>query len=177
MSLIRHTMLPVLVSLTAVACGGQRTDTRPPICSQPTELTAAELGSRDASVAEVRRLEQERDSARQWASEEARRQSDGQRHRQYRRDLQTSEWAKLDEVDEQLHELRHRLDLWAIPDRKGAYKTLLEGEQERTKIDGEIRRIATEPDSLMPQLRDQVDTELESTTESLRQVLQGKREK
>jgi len=173
MSLIRPIIPAIVLALTA-ACA-PRNDSQPPVCPQPTTLTGADVQTHAKQSAaqkeEVARLAQERDSARQWASDEARRQAEGLRHRQLRRDLQMAEWHKLDEVDEQIRELRHRLDQWTLPDRRGGILALHDAEADRLRIDGEIRQIHVEPDRTLPDLRAQIDRDLESTKEELRDTL------
>ena len=181
MSLIPRIMVRsgfvALLLVTGAACG-ERSGGQPPVCPQPTQLTGAQVQTRDVDrdklAAELQRLERERDNARQWATDEGRRQAEGRRLRQLRRDVQVSAWTKLDALDVDMRELRGRLDLWTIKDRKAAFNSLREAEERRAVIETEIRQIHTEPELTMPQLRERLDKDLDSTAAKVNETLHGK---
>jgi hypothetical protein len=180
---VRTSAVALLVSAISVtACGGSEKKAEAP--SRQTyapapganPAPAARPGDVGAPVectsADIERLTRERDSARQWASEEQRRQETEMRMRGQRSELETKAWQQLDDVDEDIRMLRRRLDNWTTTrDRKAAYSMLSDIETKRALVNDEVRRIRSEPEHSFPKLKVDVQVDLDELTEMVKRAL------
>jgi hypothetical protein len=167
-------------AICVTACGGESKQAPPPATS--AQLQSAQLqasGPRPGDVgapaactsADLERVTKERDSAKQWAAEEQRRQETEMRMRRQRADLEEASWKQLDAIDSDIRELRDRLDRWIVHDRKATYAMLQDIEAKRGVAAEEVRRIGYEPEHSFSKLKVDVQVDLDELQELVKQAL------
>jgi hypothetical protein len=167
-------------AICVTACGGESKQAPPPASSaqlQSAQLAASQqrpgdVGAPTACTAsDLERVSKERDSARQWAAEEQRRQETEMRMRRQRGELEETAWKQLDAIDSDIRELRSRLDKWVVHDRKATYAMLQDIEAKRGAANEEVRRIHNEPEHSFPKLKVDVQVDLDELQALVKQAL------